>query len=48
VFAAGALERFKKEIEMKHGVEPFTDQILHKLSAKFWVDRVRNPNNSFL
>ena len=48
VFAAGALERFKKEIEMKHGVEPFTDQILHKLSAKFWVERVRNPNNSFL
>ena len=45
-FEAGALELFKRAVVDKFGPEPFSQAVNHKLSAQYWLDKVRAAGNN--
>ena len=42
VFAPGSLERFRDEVAAKWGRDPFSKQVLHRLTTDHWVRRVNS------
>jgi hypothetical protein len=39
-FAEGALEKFRAEIVAKWGEQPFSHEVMHKLSLEYWMEKV--------
>ena len=45
-FEEGALERFKKQIIKRWGMQPFGSDVMTRLGLEYWIDLVNNASQS--
>ena len=46
-FTEGALTKFREEIKQKWGEEPFSSDVMNRLSLVHWIDLVNNATSAF-